>query len=145
MLLFLADVVVTVHFLFVLFVVTGGLLVPRWPRAVWVHVPAAAWGALLELFGWTCPLTPLEVRLRELGGGAGYQGGFIDRYLMPILYPEALTAPMQRSLGLLVIAVNLVVYAIAIRRWRAARVARSAGSEAEGQAGGDREAPGHRR
>ena len=111
----LADLVVVVHAVFVAFVVLGGLLVLRWPWVVWLHLPAVAWGALVELAGWTCPLTPLEQRLR----GAEYSGGFVDRYCLPILYPENLTRPVQSALGALVIVVNLAVYAVVLRRRRA--------------------------
>ncbi|HVS04348.1 MAG TPA: DUF2784 domain-containing protein, partial [Thermoanaerobaculia bacterium] len=74
----LADATVVLHFLFVVFVVLGGLLVLRWPRLAWVHLPVAAWGVLIEWVGWICPLTPLENRLRALGGEAGYAGGFVE-------------------------------------------------------------------
>lgn len=109
---------VVVHLAFVLFVVLGGLLVLRWPRVAWVHLPAAAWGVAIELAGWICPLTPLEVRLRRLGGGAGYAGGFVETYLLPVLYPRGLTREVQVVLAALVVAVNLVVYTAALWRRR---------------------------
>jgi hypothetical protein len=112
----LADLVVGVHFLFVLFVVLGGLLVLRWPRVAYLHIPAAVWGALIELAGWVCPLTPLEQWLRRRAGGAGYSGGFIEHYILPVLYPSALTRPIQLILGFLVIAANLGIYAYVFRR-----------------------------
>ena len=105
-----ADVVVVIHLAFILFVAVGGLLVLRWPRLAWMHVPAVVWGALIELAGWVCPLTPLENRLRGAAGEAAFDGGFIDRYIMPIVYPAGLTRGMQLALGTAVIAVNLVVY-----------------------------------
>ena len=114
---FLADTVVVAHLLFIAFVVAGGLLGVRWPRVVWLHLPAAAWGALAELRGWVCPLTPLENWLRRRGG-APYQGDFVARYLLPVIYPESLTPTRQRILGAAVIAVNLVVYAFVVRRRR---------------------------
>lgn len=117
----LADAVVVLHFLFVLFVVLGGLLALRWPRAAWIHVPAALWGAAIEFAGGICPLTPLENRLRRLGGEAGYTGGFVEHYLLPILYPQALTRDSQYILGGIVIVLNVTLYAIALRRWRASR------------------------
>ncbi|MDT3677480.1 MAG: DUF2784 domain-containing protein [Burkholderiaceae bacterium] len=111
-----ADFVVLIHFGFIVFVVAGGLLVLRWPRAAWVHLPAAAWGAAIVLLGGICPLTPLEQWLRHLAGEADYEGGFIDRYLMPVIYPVGLTRDVQVVLGVLVVGVNLVVYAIVRKR-----------------------------
>jgi len=116
---FTADVVVLLHLAFILFVAVGGLLVLRWPRVAWVHLPAVVWGALIELAGWICPLTPLENRLRAAAGDVAYTGGFIDRYIMPIVYPDGLTRDMQLALGVAVIAVNLVVYgSLVLRRKR---------------------------
>ena len=106
----LADFVVVLHFLFVLFVVLGGLLVLRWPRVAWLHLPAAIWGAAIELAGGICPLTPLENSLRRQAGGTGYSGGFIEHYILPVLYPSDLTRSIQIVLGLLVIALNLAIY-----------------------------------
>jgi hypothetical protein len=106
----LADAVVVLHFAFVLFVVFGGLAVLRWPRLAWLHVPAAAWGALIEFGGWICPLTPLENALRERGGDLGYSGGFIDRYVTGLIYPHGLTRTMQFAAGALVLAINALVY-----------------------------------
>lgn len=112
----LADAVVAVHFLFVLFVLFGGLLVLRWRWVRWLHLPAAAWGALIEFAGWTCPLTPLEKWLRRQGSGAGYEGGFIEHYILPILYPRALTRNTQLVLGLVVVLLNLFIYWRVFRR-----------------------------
>jgi hypothetical protein len=117
----LADLVVVVHLLFVVFVVAGGLLVLRRPRLAWLHVPAAVWGALIEFAGWICPLTPLENRLRRLGGEAGYEGGFVGEYLLAILYPSGLTRTHQIVLGALVLVLNLAVYGYAL--WRRSRKA----------------------
>ena len=111
----LADMVVLVHALFVCFVVAGGLAVFRWPRLVWLHLPAAIWGVAIELTGGVCPLTFLENRLRLLGGEAGYGGTFIQQYLEPLLYPLGLTLPAQVLLGLAALAVNIAIYA---RLWR---------------------------
>lgn len=116
----LADFVVLVHFAFVLFVVAGALLVLRWRWVAWVHVPAAIWGALIEFAGWICPLTPLEQRLRIMGGSAGYTGGFIEHYILPILYPAGLNRRVQIVLGLLVLGVNAAIYA-----WVLVRVLRA--------------------
>lgn len=112
----LADLVVIVHAAFVAFVVLGGLLVLRWPRATWAHVPAALWGAGIEFSGGICPLTPLENLLRDLAGQQGYSGGFIEHFLTPVLYPLGLTRDLQLALGTFVVVINLVVYAWAIRR-----------------------------
>jgi hypothetical protein len=112
----LADATVALHAAFVLFVVGGGLLVLRWPRIAWLHLPAAAWGAWVELAGWICPLTPLENWLRGEGGGAAYMSGFIEHYVIPVLYPAALTRPVQWVLGGLVVLVNAVVYTAVYRR-----------------------------
>jgi hypothetical protein len=106
----LADAVVLGHLAFVLFVVLGGPLVYRWRWVAWLHVPAVAWGALIEFTGWICPLTPWEQTLRRLGGEAGYAGGFIQHYLLPVLYPDGLTSGVQLALGVMVLAVNVAVY-----------------------------------
>ena len=117
----LADATVAFHFAFIAFVVLGGLLVVRMPRVAWLHVPAVAWVVWLELTGATCPLTPLENLFRERAGQAGYEGGFIDHYLIPVIYPAGLTPQIQTMLGIAVLVVNLVPYALAVRRWRRAR------------------------
>ncbi len=108
---FLADLLVLAHLLFVAFVMAGGLLLIRWPSLIWLHLPAAIWGAYIELAGGICPLTPLENQLRMQAGQDGYSGGFVDHYLLPILYPVHLTLPVQQVLGGLVILVNLAIYA----------------------------------
>lgn len=107
---------VGLHFLFVVFVVLGGLLVLRWPWVAWIHLPTVAWGALIEFANWVCPLTPLEKALRERAGGGGYRGGFIEHYILPVLYPAGLTRTVQLVLGALVIVVNLAVYWVVWRR-----------------------------
>lgn len=116
-----ADLLVLVHLGFVAFVVAGGFLAIRWPRLAWLHVPAALWGAWVELTATICPLTPLENAMRRRAGETGYEGGFIEHYLMPILYPAGLTPERQRWLGALVVAINLAAYALAIRRARRRR------------------------
>jgi hypothetical protein len=116
----LADLVVGLHGAFVLFVVFGGLLVWRWPRAAWVHLPAAAWGAVIEFAGWVCPLTPLENRLRALAYEPGYTGDFVARYVFPVLYPEGLTREVQVTLGLAVVVLNALIYWRVLARRRAA-------------------------
>jgi hypothetical protein len=116
-----ADAVIVVHLAFVVFVLVGGVLVLR--RGIWatVHLPAVAWAAFAELSGTICPLTPLENSLRRSAGTAGYDGGFVEHYLIPILYPAGLTPSLQVVLGLVVLAVNVPVYAWALRRRRMTR------------------------
>jgi hypothetical protein len=111
-----ADAVVLVHLAFVLFVIFGGLLVLRRPKLAWFHIPAVIWGALVEFAGWICPLTPLEVALRQAAGEAGYAGGFVDHYIVALLYPQGLTHGTQIALGGLVVLVNASVYFILARR-----------------------------
>ena len=114
-----ADLVALIHLFFVVFVVLGGVLVLRWPRVAWFHLPCAVWGALIEFAGWICPLTPLENRWRLAAGEAGYSGGFVDHYLLPILYPAGLDRRAQLVLGVLVIVINVGIYGwILRRRWR---------------------------
>lgn len=117
----LADALVAAHFAFIAFVIAGGLLVLR--RRGWavLHLPAVAWGAFTEFTGTVCPLTPLENSLRRAAGDAGYAGSFVEHYVIPLIYPEALTSRTQVVLGLVVIAVNVVVYALAWRLRRRAR------------------------
>jgi hypothetical protein len=117
----LADLTLVVHFTFVLFVILGGFLVLRWQRLAWVHVPVALYGAAIEFFGWVCPLTPLENDLRQRAGEAGYEAGFVEHYLLPILYPGEMTQTVQIVLGLLVIAINAVAYGLVLRQRRRRR------------------------
>ena len=119
-----ADVVLVVHLGFVLFVVLGGLLALRWPRVAWVHVPVALYGASIEFIGFICPLTPLEIWLRRRGGEAGYEGGFIEHYITAALYPTGLTREIQVALGVGVLLLNAIVYAVWWRR-RSRRLADS--------------------
>lgn len=114
----LADLVLVLHVGFVLFVVGGGLLVLRRRRWAWIHLPAAVWGALIEFFGWTCPLTPLERRLRRAAGGVGPERGFIEHYGELLLYPGWLTREVQIALGLAVVLINGAIYGwVAWHRW----------------------------
>ena len=112
----LADGVLVLHLAFVLFVVLGGLLVLRWRRLAWLHVPAVAWAAFVEFTGRFCPLTPLENALRRDAGEAVYSGDFIGNYLGSLLYPEGLTRPMQMLLGFAVLVINVVLYSVMARR-----------------------------
>jgi hypothetical protein len=107
-----ADIIVVLHFLFILFVVFGGLLAFKWRWVVWIHVPAAVWGALIEFVGWVCPLTPLENQLRQAAGGEGYSVAFIEHYLMPLIYPSGLTRDIQVELGIGVVVINVAIYAV---------------------------------
>jgi hypothetical protein len=105
-----ADLVLLLHFSFVLFVLFGGLLLLKWPRLMWLHLPAVAWGAWVEFNGWICPLTPLENWLLAQAGETTYPGDFIVRYVSGVLYPEALTREVQLALGILVLVANLAIY-----------------------------------
>jgi len=117
----LADAVVVFHVLFIAFAVGGGVLVLRWRRLAWLHLPAVAWATLVEVMSWPCPLTPLENFFRRRGGDAGYTGGFVEHYIMPVLYPDGLTDRIQLVIGCFVFTVNVVAYAIVIARWRRQR------------------------
>lgn len=123
----LADALVLFHLAFILFVVLGGLLVLRWRRVAWGHIPCALWGVWVEFAGWVCPVTPLEVRLRILGGEAGYSGGFVENYVLPVIYPRDLTRELQVWLGILVVAANVVAYGLAVRRDRTQSRSKSPG------------------
>ena len=127
--LLLADAVVILHFAFIVFVVLGALTAYRWPRMAWAHIPCAFWGAWIEITGGICPLTPIGVRFRRMGGAEGYAGGFIEHYLVPIIYPSGLTRADQLLLAGLVVAVNLGAYGFLF--WRRVK----ARSPAEGDRG----------
>lgn len=114
----IADVLVFIHLAFVGIVIFGGLLVKRWPRVAWIHVPCVLWGALVEFAGWICPLTPLENHFRDLGGEMGCSGGFVEHYLLPLIYPHGLTRTVQVLLGILVIVLNGAIYGYLIARRR---------------------------
>ena len=106
----LADLVLLCHLAFILFVIFGGLLLWYSGKVIYLHIPAVVWGMSLEFFGWICPLTPLENRLRQMGTGSGYEEGFIAHYLMPVIYPDGLTRNIQIVLGILVLLINITVY-----------------------------------
>jgi hypothetical protein len=105
-----ADIIVLVHLGFIVFVALGGFFVAKWPKMAFLHLPCASWGVLIAFGGWICPLTPLEMHFRQIAGRAGYDGGFIDHYVMPLIYPAGLTREMQIALGLIILSVNLWVY-----------------------------------
>lgn len=107
---FLADVVVVIHFVFVLFSVLGALLVIWWHRILYLHLPAAGWAAWIEFSGRICPLTPLENWLRFKSGGSGYSGDFVGHYLLSMLYPAGLTRNVQFVLGGIVVGLNIIIY-----------------------------------
>ena len=107
-----ANLLMIVHFWFILFVILGGLLLFWWPRLVFVHLPTAAWGVMIELNHWICPLTPLEQSMRRAAGQDGYTGGFIDHYINPLIYPEGLTPQIQQVLGFSLLLLNAVIYGI---------------------------------
>ena len=117
----MADGLLVLHALFVVFVVAGGLLVLRWPAVAWMHLPAAAWGAVIEFAGFTCPLTPIEKAWRRAAGDRAYEGGFIEHYVTAALYPAGLTRPTQVALGAIVLAVNGWIYWTLWRRQPADR------------------------
>lgn len=112
----LADAVLLLHLWFIVFAVGGGLLALRWRWMPWLHLPALAWGATVEFTGWICPLTPLENTLRQAGGAAGYAESFIERYLLPLIYPGELTRELQFVLGGALLLINAVVYAMVWHR-----------------------------
>ncbi len=117
-----ADAVLAVHLAFIVFVVAGGLLLFRWPKLAWLHLPAAAWGAWIEIAGRICPLTTIENRLRRAAGAAGYDESFIEHYIVPVIYPSGLTRGLQIALAAVVIIVNLLVYAAFLYRRRKMRI-----------------------
>ncbi len=114
-----ADFIVLIHFAFIVFVLTGGLLVFKWRWVIWLHIPAAIWGALIAIVGWICPLTPIENSLRQASAGEEYASGFLDRYLAPLIYPAGFTDEIATVAGIVVIVINVLVYSIfLIRRTR---------------------------
>jgi hypothetical protein len=114
----LAELVVFVHFLFIVFAVSGAILALKWRWIIYVHLLCAAWASLIMMVGWICPLTPLENSLRRSAGEAGYTEGFIDHYLMPIIYPAGLTREIQIWLGVGVVLVNVLLYGFVLYRKR---------------------------
>lgn len=121
-----ADLLVLIHFSFVIFVVLGGLLVFRWPKVAWAHLPAAAWGAWIEFAGAVCPLTPWEKSLRAKAGGDIYDGGFIDNYIIPLIYPPGLSEDVATLLGFFVLGINFLIYSMVVYRWVQRRDVREA-------------------
>jgi len=116
-----ADIVVLAHLAFIAFVVFGALLVLKWRRVAWVHLPAVLWGAAVEFFGLICPLTPLEMHLRDVAGMAAYEGDFVGHYIVPVMYPAGLTPAIQAWLGALVVLSNVALYGLVFARGRRRR------------------------
>lgn len=112
----LADLVMLLHFGFILFAVLGALLLPRWPRLIWLHLPTVAWAMAIELYGGTCPLTPLENYLQNLGGEAGYNESFIEHYIGSVIYPGEITTSIKIMLGLGVLIINICLYTWVFKR-----------------------------
>jgi hypothetical protein len=139
----LADFVLLFHLGFILFVVLGGLFALRWRRVTWLHLPAAFWGIYIQFTGAICPLTPLENELRRMGGQAGYSGGFIEHYLLSIIYPAGLTRGVQMVLGLVVLSVTAAIYLRLMLNIRAFRLFRRLPLSSEDRAAlGESRAPG---
>lgn len=113
---FLATAIAIAHFAFIGFVILGGLLLLKWPKVMWLHVPAAVWGALIEFAGWWCPLTKWENHCLRQAGKAGYDGGFIAHHIFALIYPSGLTRSMEVALGVAVVAVNAAIYARVLQR-----------------------------
>ncbi len=105
-----ADLLIIVHLGFIGFVMLGGFMLLKWRWLIFVHLPAVLWGVLLEFQGWICPLTPLEQALRRMSGQQGYTGGFIQHYILPVIYPPALNEDIQLILGILLILINVIIY-----------------------------------
>ncbi len=116
-----ADVVLVLHLAFIAFVVLGGLSVLRHRWIVYLHIPAAVWGAFVEISGRICPLTTWENSLRRSAGESGYAESFVEHYLVPVIYPAGLTRSLQFAIAGLVIAANIVIYGWLLYRWRRLR------------------------
>lgn len=113
---FAAGSLLLIHLGFILFVVLGGLLVLRWPRVALLHIPCVLWGVMIEFGGWICPLTPLEQHFLARAGEAGYSGGFVEHYILPLVYPDELTRGIQIGLGVAVLLINVLVYSVVLLR-----------------------------
>ena len=115
---FLADLLVVFHLVLILYVIAGALLIVKWPKTLWLHLPSCFWGMTIEFTGWICPLTPWEIQLRRLAGEEGYTGSFIEQYLIPIIYPSGLNWENQMLLGSIVLIVNLSLYTLILIKRR---------------------------
>jgi hypothetical protein len=114
----LADLILVMHLGFIIFVVAGGLLALKWRWMPFVHLPAVAWGVFVELAGKVCPLTPFENVLRESAGASGYEGGFIEHYLIPLIYPGEPSRHLPILLAALVVVANVIAYFVVWRYQR---------------------------
>jgi hypothetical protein len=124
-----ADFVLILHFLFIGFVIFGGLLALRYAWIALVHIPSACWGAFIELTGGACPLTVIEVGLRRIAGDSGYSDSFIEHYLLPVIYPLGLTRDIQFWLAGLVVLINVAIYGgLVYRLWISGSISRRRGS-----------------
>lgn len=112
----LADSIVVLHFGFILFVILGALLIIKWRWIIWLHLPALIWAASIMYWGWICPLTPLENQLNSAAGSEGYEVGFIEHYIIPVIYPEGITPGHQLLLGALLVLLNIGIYLLIWRR-----------------------------
>ena len=107
-----ATATAILHFAFIVFVAFGGLLVLRWHRLAWIHLPAAVWGATIEIMHWNCPLTNVELWCLRRAGKQGYDGGFIAHYLFKVIYPAGMSRRVELAIAVFVIIINTAVYAI---------------------------------
>lgn len=114
----LADIVLLLHLAFIVFVVLGALLVFRWRRIAWLHIPMVLWASMVNLTPWLCPLTPLEKYFRAAAGQAGYEGGFIAHYLLPVIYPRGLTYDLALIVGIGIVVWNVLLYSLLVYRIR---------------------------
>lgn len=114
----LADAVLVVHGLFIVWAALGAVAVWRWPKLALLHLPALAWAVWIEVSGGICPLTPLENSLRRAAGQTGYSGGFIDHYVGGAIYPDGLTRETQWVIAGVLLTINAVLYGLMIARVR---------------------------
>ena len=115
---FLADLLVVFHLVFILYGIAGAMLIFKWPKTIWLHLPSCFWGMTVEFTGWICPLTPWEIQLRRLAGEEGYTESFIEHYLILIIYPSGLNREIQMLLGSIVLIVNLSLYTLILIKRR---------------------------
>ncbi len=120
-----AELVLVLHLAFVVFCVVGGFVVLRWPRWAWLHLPCVVWAAVMNAAGWVCPLTPLEKWFLRRAGGTGYEGGFLDHYLVPMIYSQEALGQTGLSVAIGVALWNAGVYGWLLYRWRRGRSARA--------------------